>query len=157
LVVAAPSVGGGQPSARIRDFWEEEDAAIEREDWETAVEVNLQAWVDGIYRQPEEVDTTVRQKVALMQGEIFDIPVPDDAQEQPLQPVAYGRLAEITAPTLILVGDLDLPEKVEQAHWLTTQIPDAQLNTIPGVAHMLTMEAPDLFNKYVLDFLAQQS
>lgn len=153
LVLAAPSVGGSQPSARIRGFWDEEDAAIEQEDWETAVEVNLQAWVDGIYRQPEEVDTAVRQKVALMQREIFDIPVPVDAQEQPLQPVAYGRLAEITVPTLILVGDLDLPEKVEQANWLVMQIPNAQLVTIPQVAHMLNMEAAEQFNQHVSSFL----
>jgi pimeloyl-ACP methyl ester carboxylesterase len=154
LVLAAPSVGGSQPSARIRQFWEEEDAAIERGDWETAIEVNLRAWVDGIHRQPEQVDTAVRQKVARMQREIFDIPVPDDAKEQSLQSVAYGRLAEITIPTLILIGDLDLPEKVEQAHWLATQIPNAQIATIPGVAHMLNMEAPTVFNKLVLDFLA---
>jgi len=153
LVLAAPSVGGGQPSARIRQFWDEEDAAIERGDWETAVEVNLRAWVDGIHRQPEQVNPAVRQKVAQMQRDIFDIPVPDDAKEEPLQPVAYGRLAEITTPTLILIGDLDLPEKVEQAHWLATQIPNAQLATIPDVAHMLNMEAPAVFNKLVLDFL----
>lgn len=156
LVVGAPSVGGGQPSARIRAFWEEEDAAIEQEDWETAVEVNLQAWVDGIYREPDEVDTAVRQKVALMQRDIFDIPVPDDAQEQLLQPVAYGRLAEITAPTFILVGSLDLPEKVEQAQWLAAQIPNTQFAIIPNVAHMLNMEAPGVFNKLVLGFLERR-
>jgi 3-oxoadipate enol-lactonase len=71
--------------------------------------------------------------------------------------VAYGRLAEITAPTLVLVGDLDLPEKVEQAAWLAEQIPNAQNAVIPGVAHMLNMEKPVLFNQLVLDFLTDLS
>jgi pimeloyl-ACP methyl ester carboxylesterase len=53
-----------------------------------------------------------------MQREIFLMAVPEDVAEVRLEPAAYGRLAEITAPTLVLVGDLDLPEKVAEAAWL---------------------------------------
>ncbi|MCP4362397.1 MAG: alpha/beta hydrolase, partial [Chloroflexi bacterium] len=104
--------------------------------------------------QPDEVNTAVRQKVALMQREIFEMDIPDDIEEVGLEPVAYGRVSTITTPTLILSGSLDLPEKVEQANWLIGQIPNAQLATIPNVAHMLNMETPELFNDHVLDFLA---
>jgi pimeloyl-ACP methyl ester carboxylesterase len=52
------------------------------------------------------------------------------------------------------VGNKDLPERIEQAQWLVSQIPQAQLATLPGVAHMLNMETPQVFTQHVLDFLA---
>ena len=157
LILGAPSVGGTQPSEHMLQFWDEEETAVERGDLEPAVELNLRLWVDGIYRQPEEVNTGVRQKVGQMQREIFQMEMPEDVEEMRLDPAANGRLAEIAAPTLVLVGDLDLPEKVEQAAWLAEQIPNAQQAIIPGVAHMLNMEKPALFNQLVLDFLAGKS
>ena len=153
LILAAPSVSGSTASERIKSFWQAEEEAFDRGDVDGAVEVNLQAWVDGIYRQPDEVDTAVRQKVGLMQREIFEVDVPDDIDEIELEPPAYGRVAEITATTLILIGTLDLPEKVEQANWLNEQMPNAQLMTIPDVAHMINMEAPTIFNESVFTFL----
>ncbi len=156
LVLGAPSIGGAAPSARIQQIWEDEDAAIERGEWDTAVELNLKLWVDGIHRQPEKVNPTVRQKVDQMQREIFQIVIPDDVEEVGIEPVAYGRLAEITAPTLVLVGDLDLPEKMEQSAWLAEQLPHGRYAVIPGVGHMLNMEKPALFNELVLDFLQEK-
>ncbi|WP_420642195.1 alpha/beta fold hydrolase [Candidatus Leptofilum sp.] len=155
LVLGAPSVGGTEPSERILQFWEDEGAAVEKEDWETAVSLNVRLWVDGIHRQPEEVNPAVRQIVGQMQYEIFQMDIPDDIEEIGLEPVANGRLHEITAPTLVLVGDLDLPEKVAQTDWLIGQIPNAQHAIISGVAHMLNMEAPAQFNLLSLTFLQE--
>jgi pimeloyl-ACP methyl ester carboxylesterase len=157
LVLGAPSVGGTQPSERIIQFWEEEETAVEQGDLDSAVELNLRLWVDGPFRQPDEVNADVRQKVGQMQREIFQMDIPEDVAELRLEPAANGRLAEITAPTFVLVGDLDLPEKVEQAARLAEQIPSAQHAIIPGVAHMLNMEKPALFNQLVLDFLDEKS
>ncbi|MBK8902161.1 MAG: alpha/beta fold hydrolase [Anaerolineaceae bacterium] len=157
LVLGAPSIGGAVPTERILQFWEDEETAVENGDINAAVELNLRLWVDGLQRQPDEVNSVVRQKVGEMQREIFLMDVPEDAAEMRLEPVAYGRLAEITAPTLVLVGDLDLPEKVEEAAWLAQQMPHAQHTVMPGVAHMLNMEKPAQFNQLVLDFLQGKS
>ena len=153
LVLGAPSVGGTKPSERILQFWEAEEAAIDAEDWDTAVELNLRLWVDGIHRQPENVNPGVRQKVAKMQREIFLIDIPDDIEEVGIESAANGRLHEITARTLVLVGNLDLPEKVTQASWLANELPNAQHAVIQNVAHMLNMENPALFNQLVFEFL----
>lgn len=153
LVLGAPSIGGSKPSQRILQFWEAEEAAADEEDWDTAVELNLRLWVDGIHRQADEVNPAVRKKVGQMQREIFQLDIPDDVEEIGLEAAANGRLAEITVPTLVLVGELDLPEKVEQSASLANEINNAQHSIIPNVAHMLNMEAPAQFNQLVLDFL----
>ena len=156
LVLGAPSIGGATPSERIIQFWEDEETAVAKGDLDAAVELNLRLWVDGPHRQPGEVDTQLRQKVGQMQRDIFMMAVPEDAEEVRLLPAAYGRLAEIAAPTLVLVGSLDLPEMVEQTAWLAEQLPRSQHTVIPGVAHMLNMEKPAEFNQLVLDFLQEK-
>ncbi|MCB8985995.1 MAG: alpha/beta fold hydrolase [Ardenticatenaceae bacterium] len=153
LVLGAPSISGQPPSARVRDFWAAEDAAYERGDLHEATKLNVRLWVDGIYRTPDQVDTAVRQRVYDMQYHLFTLPEPEDAEAEKLEPPAYGRLPQISQPALVLVGGLDLPEKVEGAARLAATLPNAQHAIIPGVAHMLNMEAPDTFNQLALAFL----
>ena len=72
-----------------------------------------------------------------------------------LDPPANGRLAEIHAPTLVVVGDRDLPFYNRLiADRLAQAIPGARQVVIPGAGHMANMEEPAAFNRAVLDFLA---
>lgn len=153
LVLGAPSVGGQRPPAEVLRFAEAEDAALEQGDLEAATELNLRMWVDGPYRTPDQVDAAVRQRVGEMQRHAFTIPEPEDAEERPLAPPAIERLAEVRAPTLVLVGDQDIPDKVMVAERLAAEIPGARKAVIPGVAHMVSMEKPAVFGQLVLDFL----
>ena len=153
LVLGAPSVGGQRPPVEVLRFAEAEDAALERGDLDAATELNLRMWVDGPYRTPDQVDAAVRRRVGEMQRHAFTIPEPEDAEEQPLAPPAIERLAEVRAPTLVLVGDQDIPDKVVVAERLAAEIPGARMAVIPGVAHMLSMEKPAVFSQLVLDFL----
>lgn len=63
LVLGAPSVGGDTPSQRVRQFFDDEEAALEAGDLDHAVELNLRLWVDGPQREPHEVSQSVRQLV----------------------------------------------------------------------------------------------
>jgi pimeloyl-ACP methyl ester carboxylesterase len=72
-----------------------------------------------------------------------------------LDPPAAGRLGEITAPTLVVVGERDVPRLRETAEELASGIRDARLLVLPGVGHMANMEAPETFNAAVLEFLAR--
>jgi pimeloyl-ACP methyl ester carboxylesterase len=65
------------------------------------------------------------------------------------------QLQKITAPTLILVGQLDLPDFKELAQTLKEQIEHARLIEIAGAGHMSNMEKPDLVNDLVNQFLDQ--
>jgi 3-oxoadipate enol-lactonase len=155
LVLVAPSVGGHKPPADVLRFGEEEEALLERGDLEGATELNLRMWVDGPKRMSEQVNPTVRRRVHDMQYHAFTVPIPDGAEELALQPPAITRLDEVGVPTLIMVGDYDIPDKFTLAQKLAEEIVRAQLAVIAGVAHMVNMEKPEEFNRVVLDFLSR--
>ena len=69
-----------------------------------------------------------------------------------LDPPAAQRLHKIGAPTLIIVGEHDLPD----AHMIAAtleQIRNAHKVVLPGVGHMANMENSAEFNQAVLNFL----
>lgn len=157
LVLVAPGVSGSEPSADVLAFYEAEEAALEAEDLDGATDLNVKMWVDGPRRGPYEVNPAVRARVREMQRHAFSTIFPEGAVELDLEPPAIERLNEIKAPTLIIVGDYDIPAMVEQARQISTQIADAQLAIFEGVAHMVNMEKPAEFNQAVLDFLSKQT
>jgi pimeloyl-ACP methyl ester carboxylesterase len=69
--------------------------------------------------------------------------------------LAAQRLHEIDAPTLIILGELDLPDFHAIALTLQQQIPNARSVTLSGVGHMSNMEDPEGFNSAVLSFLEE--
>lgn len=71
-----------------------------------------------------------------------------------LDPPSIERLEEIHVPTLIIVGERDLPDFHKIADTLGRTIRNARKVTLQGVGHMSNMEAPDKFNKTILYFLA---
>jgi pimeloyl-ACP methyl ester carboxylesterase len=73
---------------------------------------------------------------------------------RPLTPPAIGRLAEVSRPTLVILGGEDLPHIAEIAGLLTKGIAGARLTTIPGADHMTNLDAPDAFNRAMDGFLA---
>jgi hypothetical protein len=74
--------------------------------------------------------------------------------EVPLSPPAIGRLEEILAPTLLIVGSRDAPDAHRVAELLTAGIPGLRREVFEGSGHMVNMERPDQFNRVVLDFLS---
>ncbi len=71
-------------------------------------------------------------------------------------PMAAQRLREINAPTLIVMGERDLPDFHTIADTLQEQIPNSRTVVLPGVGHMSNMEDPEGFNKAVLSFLMKE-
>lgn len=76
--------------------------------------------------------------------------------EQPLSPPAVNRLAEVTCPTLVIVGDGDLPHIKDIARLLTNTVAHAILVTIHGAGHIVNLDRPVLFNEAVAAFLEQR-
>lgn len=153
LTLVAPSLGGLKPAEEVVHFSQQEDALLEKGDLAGATELNMRMWVDGPKRSPEEVDPTVRQHVYDMQYQAIGVEQPEEAEEIKLDPPACERLSEITAPTLAIVGDLDLPSRFDIVSQLIDGMPNIQTLTLVGGAHMVTMERPEAFNKALRDFI----
>ena len=77
-----------------------------------------------------------------------------DPDPGPTPPIA-DVLATISIPTLVLIGEHDLPDFQTIAQRVATGMPNAQLRAIEGAGHMSNMEAPEQFNRLVLDHLAR--
>jgi 3-oxoadipate enol-lactonase len=158
-VAALVLVGSGLPghdwSDEMKATWGEEEAAVEAGDLDAAVEVTLRTWVDGPRRKPEDVDADVRARVAEMQRRALDLylEVGDEAEEELLVEDVAQRLTEIQAPTLVLVGEEDVPDIHAIADRLATEIPGARRATIANTAHVPSMERPREFEELVLGFV----
>jgi len=66
-----------------------------------------------------------------------------------------NRIAEIQAPTLIVIGDNDPPDLREGSFLLHERIPGAQLLVVPASGHLPAIERPDVFFPAILRFLAE--
>lgn len=73
-----------------------------------------------------------------------------------LAPPAIGRLSEIKCPTLVILGESDLPHIKEIAALLDKAIAGAALATLPGTGHMANLDARDAFNRAVESFVTSQ-
>jgi pimeloyl-ACP methyl ester carboxylesterase len=61
-------------------------------------------------------------------------------------------LPDVGVPTLVVVGSEDAPF-LRAADYMADKIPDARKLVIEGAGHNANMDAPDVFNAAVLDFL----
>jgi pimeloyl-ACP methyl ester carboxylesterase len=109
-------------------------------------------WLDGPYRPKGYVGGELRELFLDMNGANMDNDW-SSAPMQHLEPPAFERLKEITAPTLIVVGDKDLAPVLETADLLASSIKGARKVVIRDAAHLPSLEHPEEFNRIVLDFL----
>lgn len=152
LVLVASALGGFTFPGELPAQWAELEIAEERGDIDRVNELELQIWVDGPARTPQQVDSGVRELVREMN--LIALQAPSDlGSEQPLESPAVNRLDEIKAPTLVIVGELDTPKTLAAADLLAQQIKGARKVVIEGTAHLPNMEQPQEFNRHVLAFL----
>lgn len=70
------------------------------------------------------------------------------------RPDSIPLLEQITSPTQIIVGELDLATPPSDSQRMAHTIPGARLTIIPGAAHLANLEQPDLFNDTVRSFVS---
>ena len=78
-----------------------------------------------------------------------------DPQRDP-EPPPVQRLGEIRARMLAIVGERDLPDFHAIASLIQRDVPGARRVVLPGVGHVVNMEAPEQFNALALEFLGEQ-
>jgi 3-oxoadipate enol-lactonase len=75
--------------------------------------------------------------------------------ELPVKP-ALSRLGEIHVPTLLLVGDADIPDVHAHAGAIEAGIPRARRVVVNGVGHLMYLEKPAEFSQLIIEFLENQ-
>ena len=157
-MLSGASIPGYSWAEEVISYGNEEDAALEKGDIETAVEANLRMWVDGPNRRRDDVDPTVRLLIANMQRHAFELQIPvwEEAEEKLLVPDLGSRYVEISVPTLVLVGSEGVADMRAIADRLASGIPGARKVEIPGAAHVPSLECPEEFDRLVLAFLGRQ-
>jgi pimeloyl-ACP methyl ester carboxylesterase len=76
-----------------------------------------------------------------------------DPQQQ-IQPEPFGALEDVATPTLVAVGDRDVPGFREMSAVLARRIPGAEYRVVAGAGHMVNMEQPAAVNELLTRFLA---
>ncbi|HET6745006.1 MAG TPA: alpha/beta fold hydrolase [Candidatus Limnocylindria bacterium] len=152
LILVGAGMRGWDFREELNERWQAEVAAWERGEIDQVAELSMGTWFDGPMRTAADVDPDVRQRAWAMQRHAIDIEN-DDAQARSPEPPSSERLAEVAAPALVAVGELDQPDMVAIAEKLAEGIPGAQHVVLPGVAHLPPMERPADFAALVRDFL----
>jgi len=146
LVLAAPPPGDdAAPSCALEAFAQAEEAALARGDLDTAVAVNLDTWL------APGAEPAVRARLGALAREALT----RDADDVALLRDLDERLAELAVPTLVLVGEHDLPDFGSFAARIAAEAPEARCETIPGAGHLPSLERPEAFDALVLGFVAE--
>ncbi|XVQ15885.1 alpha/beta fold hydrolase [Spirillospora sp. CA-255316] len=99
--------------------------------------------------------TAARERLrALLTANPQNLRPPMELERDLAQPV-LPRLGEIAVPTLIVAGELDIPDVHAHSGALEAAIPGAKRVVLPGSGHAPYLEVPETFNRVLLDFLAE--
>ncbi len=156
-VVGLVLVGTAVNGAPERDLPDEvmalEDAyahAAERGAIDQMNRIQAHMWLDGPFVESGRVSGAVRDLFLDMNGNHLRQP---RLTKQEYPDSAWEALDAITAPVLLVVGDLDMPDVIETHEDLSEMLKNAFAVILEGAAHLPSLERPDLFNPLLIEFL----
>jgi pimeloyl-ACP methyl ester carboxylesterase len=152
LVLVGSAVHGRSGRPEHRHLYAEEAAARKAGDLDALKRALMYLTLDGPSRPRGYVAEPLRSLFLDMNNRLLS----SDFEKAPSRwsdPPAATRLSEITASTLVVVGDKDLPNVLETADLLVESIPHSRKAVIRDAAHLPNLEHPEEFNRIVLDFL----
>lgn len=80
-----------------------------------------------------------------------------DRPSMPPEPLRCEQLATIRTPTLALTAEDGMPYSRRIVELIAGCVPDCRLVDVPGVTHFMSYQAPTVFDRIVLDFLAEHA
>jgi pimeloyl-ACP methyl ester carboxylesterase len=113
----------------------------------------VELWLKDPYMAPAMENPAISERIAKLAHENTRCWLINPLLGRELDPPAIGRLAEIKAPTLVIVGDRDVPDIQLIVKTIEEKVPHAKKVVVRGAGHMVNMEKPAEFNAAVLNFL----
>jgi 3-oxoadipate enol-lactonase len=122
-------------------------------DPEAIADFDVRMWGDGPGQPEGRLRADLRAALRDMARAAAD---PDREHGQPivLDPPAADRLGALTMPVLAIAGELDESISHAVVEHLATTVPGARGVVIPGVAHMVAMEDPEVVSREIVATLA---
>ncbi|WP_454717993.1 alpha/beta fold hydrolase [Caulobacter segnis] len=114
---------------------------------------NLEAAVKDPYILSPTADAERARVLALLKANPQNLANTSGKVER-AGPDAKDRLAQIHAPTLVLVGEVDIGDVFDQARAVAAAVPGAKLETVPATGHFMYLEKPKDFADRVTAFVA---
>jgi len=145
-------VSGSNPGASDAALFTDIEEADKAGDMDAVNRAEVRLWVDGPRRREGSAPATVRELVLDMNGRSLHTDW-SAAENRPIEHPAITRLSEIAAPTLVIVGDQDLPHCIANADLITSKVAGSRKVIIENAAHLPSLERPEEFNRVLLDFL----
>lgn len=152
LALLGTSISGAPWSANEVEQMIEaaEEDAWERGDRDMLNRVQAHEWLDGPRAQSGRVGGAARELFLDMNGMVLS--KPRLTLEEPSEP-AWERMASVGAPTLLIVGDQDFSALIDRHEHLSEEMPNAFAAVLEDVAHIPSIERPELVNSLLLQFL----
>lgn len=112
--------------------------------------IQAHLWLDGPLSPNGRVEGPARELFLEMNGKILAKPKLTKVEDSDPAEDAVGG---ITAPALLVVGDLDFPHVLERHSDLSDEMENSFAVVLEDTAHLPSLERPELFNPLLLEFL----
>lgn len=152
LVLMGTSITGAPWSTTLEERAIEmaEEDAWERGDLDLLNRVQAHEWLDGPRAQSGRVSGSARDLFLDMNARALAKPA---LSHEDMPPDAWHRVEEISAPTMLIVGDEDFTALIDRHEHLSETMPNSFAAVLEGVAHIPSIERPDLINRMLEEFL----
>jgi pimeloyl-ACP methyl ester carboxylesterase len=132
LVLVSPGVSG-YPMPRDPGLDAEMEALADAGDVDGVARLAAGIWTTGPQDDAAMAQLRSAAKAWLANGEY-----------EKEGPPAFGRLGEITAPSVLLIGDQDYPPLIDCDEAIAARIPGCRKIDVPGGDHLLPLHFPEL-------------
>jgi 3-oxoadipate enol-lactonase len=148
LVLIGPVLSGMPYTEHFLDRGKDAFALLQNNDVKGAIA----EWAKDKYLIGPQNDAARRKLLDLLTASPQDMT--HEANDMIMTPKpAIGRLGEIKAPTLIIVGAADIPDVHAHAGAIEAGIPNARRVVMEGAGHILYLEKPTEFARLAINFL----
>jgi pimeloyl-ACP methyl ester carboxylesterase len=149
VVAVGPGLSGFEWPAES----EKRGAQLDRLARDRGPEAAVEGWLKDPYMVPAMENPALAPRVRELALDNARAWLANPLLPRPLERPAIRRLGEVRVPTLLVVGDRDVPEIQSIVKILKKGIPHSCKVVIAGAGHMVNMEKPEAFNEAVLGFL----
>jgi pimeloyl-ACP methyl ester carboxylesterase len=124
--------------------------AVERRQWGSVARIDAHLWLDGPLSGEGRVAGEARHLFIEMDRQALEKPLLSKEDEP--EP-AIDNVELITAPVLLVSGELDFPHILERQEELSERLENAFALTLDETAHLPSFEGPEQFDPVLLEFL----